>query len=78
LFIPKIIGHGTANCIGHIFRIPTRIVFDYSASFLHSFFTTTDGYPFFEAMQAPGRGRGESELKDLMLIPAEFSMKNNG
>ena len=30
----------------------------------------------FEAMQEQGRGRGESELKDLMLIPAEFSMKN--
>jgi len=29
-------------------------------------------------MHAPGRGRGESELKDLMLIPAEFSMKNKG
>jgi hypothetical protein len=78
LFISKIIGHGTANCIGHIFRIPARIVFDYSASFLHSFFTTADRDPFFEAMQEQGRGRGESELKDLMLIPAEFSMKNKG
>ena len=34
--------------------------------------------PFFEAMQEPGRGKGESELKDLRLIPAQFSMKNRG
>jgi hypothetical protein len=45
---------------------------------LYSFFTTIDRDTFFEAMQEPDRGRGESELKDLMLIPAEFSMKNKG
>ena len=55
-----------------------KIVFDYSASFLYSFFTTADRDTFFEAMQEPGRGKGESELKDLMLIPGEISMKNNG
>ena len=36
------------------------------------------GTLFFEAMQEPDRGKGESELKDLMLIPGEISMKNNG
>jgi len=49
-----------------------------STTLLESFFTTADRDSFFEAMQEPGRGRGESELKDLMLIPGEISMKNKG
>jgi hypothetical protein len=76
LFIAEIIGNWASDCIRFIFRKCGEFIFDYIASFLYSLFAAVLRDIFFEAMEKAGAVRGESIVKDLMLIPVEFSMKN--